>query len=268
LSFDNEPEQYLFTAILRPGNSPDKRGVLGVLRRIIPQLRQAFPKARILVRLDGGFASPEILDFLDDESRVDYAIGFAKNRVLSRFARTLMRRARAMSRRSGRTEHLYGECFYAAKKWSRKRRVIIKAEVVCHPGRKPKENPRFVVTNLRQSPRWVYRRIYCERGETENRIKELKDGLEIDRTSCSSFLANQFRVLMTAAAYILLQELRRHAAGTSCSRSQVWILRDRLLKLGAQVVASVRRILLRLPEGAPFADAWNRVACSIGARAG
>ena len=268
LSFNDEAEQHLFTALLRPGNASDKCGVLGLLRRIVPQLRQAFPNARILIRLDGGFGSPEILDFLDEERRVDYVVGFAKNSVLLRHSSKLLRKARGMSRRSRRTEHVYGECFYAARKWPRQRRVIIKAEVVRHPGRPPKDNPRFVVTNLRQTPRWVYQRVYCERGDIENRIKELKYGLEVDRTSCSRFLANQFRILMTAAAYVLLQELRFHAATTRCARAQVWTLRDRLLKLGAQVVSSTRRILLRLPESFPFADVWNRVALSLRARPG
>ncbi|MCK4415362.1 MAG: IS1380 family transposase [Candidatus Eisenbacteria sp.] len=265
LSFDKEPEQHLFTAILRAGNAGDKRGVLGVLRRLIPQLRQAFPCARILVRLDGGFAGPDILDFLDDEPRVDYVVGFAKNSVLKRFARRLMGRARRLSRQSGQTEHLYRECRYAARKWSRKRRVIIKAEVVRYPGRRPKDNPRFLVTNLHQSPRWIYERIYCHRGDVENRIKELKDGMQIDRTSCSRFLANQFRVLLTAAAYVLMQALRAHAQSTSCARAQVSTLRERLLKLGVQVMASTRRILLRLPMRAPFADTWIAVASSLGA---
>ena len=268
LSFDDEPEQYLFTALLRPGNASDKLGVLAVLRRLVPQLRTAFPQARLLVRLDGGFGGPEILDFLDDEPRVDYVVGFAKNSVLSRFARRLMGKARKISRRSQHTEHVYGECRYAAGKWSRRRRIIIKAEVVCHPGRMPKDNPRFVVTNLEQTPRWIYERVYCERGDVENRIKELKYGLDIDRTSCSRFLANQLRVLMAAAAYVLMQELRLHAAKTSCARAQVWILRQRLLKIGAQVVSSVRRLLLRLPETFPFKDEWTQIACSLGARAG
>lgn len=268
LSFDGEPDQYLFTALLRPGNASDKWGVLAVLRRIIPQLRLAFPNARILVRLDGGFGSPEILDFLDEEPRVDYVVGFAKNSVLLRACTKLMRKARRISRQSGRTEHVYGECRYAARKWKRQRRVIIKAEVVRCPGRDPKDNPRFVVTNLRQSPRWVYERVYCERGDVENRIKELKEGLEIDRTSCSRFLANQFRVLLTAAAYVLMQELRLRAARTTCARAQVWILRDRLLKLGVQVISSVRRIVLRLPADSPYADVWGQVALALGAGSG
>ena len=116
-----------------------------------------------------------------------------------------MGKARKLSRQSGQTEHVYGECQYAARKWSSKRRVIIKAEVVRHPGREPKDNPRFVVTNLSQTPQWIYERVYCQRGEVENRIKELHLGLEMDRTSCPSFWANQLRVLMTAAAYGLMQ---------------------------------------------------------------
>jgi len=268
LSFDDEAEQYLFTALLRPGNARDRLGVLGVLGRVIPQVRSAFPGARILVRLDGGFGGPEILDFLDDQPRVDYVIGFARNSVLARSVRRLMGKARNMSRRSKRTEHVYGDCRYRAGTWSHDRRIIIKAEVVRLDGRDPKDNARFVVTNLRQTPRWLYERVYCARGDVDNRIKELKYGLEIDRTSCTSFLANQFRVLLTAAAYILMQELRMHATHTSCARAQVGTLRDRLLKIGAQVVSSTRRILVHLPESFPFREDWTRIACSLGARSG
>ena len=124
------------------------------------------------------------------------------------------------------------------------------------------------MTNLRQTPRWVYEHVYCERGDVENRIKELKYGLEIDRTSCSRFLANQFRVLLTAAAYVLLQELRLQAQPTSCARAQVWTLRQRLLTIGAQVVSSTRRLLLRLPESFPYKPEWIQIACALGARTG
>ena len=112
---------------------------------------------------------------------------------------------------------------------------MIKAEVVRLGDREPRDNPRFVVTNLRQTPRFLYERIYCARGDIENRIKELLDGLQIDRTSCCRFWANQLRVLLTAAAYVLMQELRLRAARTACARAQVTWLRDRLLKLGAHV---------------------------------
>ncbi|MGH2398075.1 MAG: transposase, partial [bacterium] len=197
-----------------------------------------------------------------------YVIAMAGNSVLKSRAEPLMRKARRLSHAAGQTEHLYGECRYAARKWNRKRRVIIKAEVVRLEGREPKDNPRFVITNLPGKPQSIYERVYCERGEIENRIKELHHGLEIDRTSCSRFWANQLRVLMTAAAYVLMQELRLRAAGTACARAQVSTLRERLIKLGAHVVVSVRRIVLHLPSSHVFQRDWARVAMSLGARAG
>ena len=265
LSFNDEPEQYLVTAVLRPGNAPAARGAVGLLRRLLRRIRRAFPRAAIGVRLDGGFATPQVLDFLDSEPGLEYTVAMAKNAVLERRAEPAMRQARQLSQASGETEHVYRECRYAARKWPRLRRVIFKAEVVRHPGREPKDNPRFVVTNLQQPPEWIYERVYCPRGEIENRIKELHLGLEIGRTSCSSFWANQFRVLMTAAAYVLMQELRLRAARTACARAQVWTLRDRLLKLGAQVVASVRRLVVHLPHSFPYLDAFRRVALALGA---
>lgn len=267
-TFDGERESYLLAAVLRPGNAPAKLGAVAILKRLLSRLRVAFPKARFRVRLDGGFACPEVLAFLEAQPRLDYAVAIAKNTVLSRRVRRLMGTARRLSRESDRTAHVYGELRYAARTWPRKRRLIVKAEVVRHPGREPKDNPRFVVTNVPGTPCWIYERVYCGRGEIENRIKELHHGLEIDRTSCSSFLANQFRVLLTAAAYVLFQELRRRAARTSCARAQVSTLRERLLKVGAQVVASVRRVVLHLPETFPLIDIWQRLALGVGARAG
>jgi hypothetical protein len=264
LSFNDEVEQYLFTAVLRPGNAPAKLGTLGILKRLIARLRRAFPKARLRVRLDGGFAAPEILDFLDAEPRLDYVVAMAKNAVLKRRVHKPMGRARRLSRESGKTAHVYGETQYAAGKWAYKRRVIYKAEVVRHPGRAPKDNPRFVITNLKQTPRWVYERVYCQRGDIENRIKELHDGLEIDRTSCSSFWANQLRVLMTAAAYVLMQELRLHARRTSHARSQVSTLRNHLFKIGARFIVSARRIVMHLPASFPDFKSWKRIAASLG----
>jgi len=267
-TFNDEPEQYLLAAVLRPGNATAKLGAIGILARLLERLRDAFPKARFRVRLDGGFACPEILDFLDEQADVQYAVAMAKNLTLEWKADRFMRSARKLSRESEKTEHVYGECRYRAKTWKHERRVIIKAEVVRHPGREPKENPRFVVTNLPGKPQWIYEKVYCGRGEIENRIKELHHGLEIDRTSCSRFWANQFRVLLTAAAYVLMQELRLRAARTSCARAQVWTLRERLLKIGAQVVVSIRRIVLHLPSSCPDRDAWSRIAFSFGATAG
>jgi hypothetical protein len=267
VSFNEESEQYLLAAVLRPGNAPAKAGAMGILLRVLKRLWKAFPKARIRVRLDGGFADPLVLEFLDAMG-VEYVVAMAKNAVLERLAEPAMKQARRLSKQSGQTERVYGESRYAAKSWSSKRRVIFKAEVVRHPGKEPKDNPRFVVTNLKQNPQGIYERVYCGRGEIENRIKELHEGLEIDRTSCTRFWANQFRVLMTAAAYVLIEELRLRAARTACARAQVWTLRERVLKLGAHVVVSVRRVVIHLPVSFPFLASFRQIALSFGALSG
>lgn len=265
VTFNREPDQYLFCYVLRAGNAPAGQGAQGILERIIGQVRASFPKARIEVRLDGGFAGPELLNFLDEKD-VDYLIGIAKNKVLERRARRRMGRARRLSRIRNKTANVFGETRYAAASWKgHKRRVLIKAEVVRAPGKEPKDNARFVVTNLKQSPCHLYKRVYCGRGDIENRIKELHHGLEIDRTSCTDFLANQLRVLITAAAYVLMQEVRLAAKGTSCERAQVSTLRERLIKLGAWIETSVRRIVVHLPRSTPHRCEWQRIARSLGA---
>src|SRR5215467_585423 len=123
--------------------------------------------------------------------------------------------------------------------------------------------PRFVVTNLVQTPEHVYQ-IYRERGDVENRIKELKDGLALDRLSCSRFLGNQFRLLLTAAAYILVQALRWHATGTAWATAQAITLRERVLKVAVWVERSVRRIVLHLPAAFPWRLSWHQLACAVG----
>jgi Transposase DDE domain group 1 len=268
LTFNDEREQYLCAAVLRPGNAPATRGALGLLRRLLPLLRLAFPKARFLVRLDGGFATPDTFEFLDAEPRLEYVVAMAENAVLTRCAASAMIDARAQSEASGQTAHVYTETRYAARTWGQERRVVIKAEVVRLEGRDPRDNARFVVTNLRQTPRFVYEDVYCARGDIENRIKELHDGLQIGRTSCCRFWANQLRVLLTAAAYVLMQELRLRAARTACAHAQVTTLRERLLKLGVHVASSVRRIVLHLPMSTPDLDAWRQIAVALGARTG
>lgn len=214
LTFNEEPEQYLFAYVLRPGNATASVGAIGILSRLLPRLRAAFLRARLRVRLDGGFAADDTFAFLEREG-LEYVIAMAKNKVLQRRAARLMGTARRLSRETGETAQVYSECRYAAGTWPQRRRVIIKAEVVRHPGREPKNNPRFVVTNLKHSPRHLYEAIYCARGDIENRIKELHHGLEIDRASCTRFLANQLRGLLTAAAYVIYQELRLSAARTA-----------------------------------------------------
>ena len=141
-----------------------------MLCRLLPLLRQAFPQARFLVRLDGGFATPEIFDYLDAEPRLDYVVAMAKNAVLQRHAEPALLVAQAQSAASGQTAHVYADTRYRARTWDRDRRVVIKAEVVRLGDREPRDNPRFVVTNLRQTPRFVHERIYCARGDIENQL--------------------------------------------------------------------------------------------------
>jgi len=264
VTFTDEPMQYAVAAVLRPGNAPAKLGAIGLLRRLIRRLREAFPQAILRVRLDGGFASNPLFDFLEAEG-VEYVVGMASNARLDKRIRRLLGKARMRAKATSRTEHLYGETRYAAKKWSHRRRVVMKAEIVRHPGRDPKNNPRFVVTNLAGAPRTVYEEVYCQRGDMENRLKELHHGLEMDRTSCSRFLANQFRVLLTLAAYILFQELQRRAHSTTCADAQVTTLRERLIKLAVWVERSVRRIVLHLPATFPWLRAWRQIARAVGA---
>jgi hypothetical protein len=264
VSFDDEPDQYLCAAVLRPGNVGAAAGAVGVLRRLIELVRAVFPQASIRVRLDGGFASPAVFDFLDAEPRLEYVVAMASNAMLDRRAEEALEIARLCAGLTEATEHVYSETRYAARSWKHERRVVIKAEVVKADGKEPRDNPRFVVTNMKQSPRWIYEEIYCQRGDIENRIKELK-ALDVDRTSCNRFWANQLRVLMTAAAYVLMQEVRLAAALTALARAQVWTLRERLLKLGARVVSSVRRLVVHLPQSFPWQSEFQKVAHALGA---
>jgi len=177
LTFNEEAEQYLVAAVLRPGNVSGSRGAIGILRRLLRRLDVAFPGVVFRVRLDGGFAAPEVLEFLDRQPRVEYVVNLASNAVLDRLVEPAMRTARRLSKKSGQTEHVYGEFRYKTKKtWKYERRILYKAEVTRHANRDAKDNPRFVVTNMKQSPQWLYEQVYCQRGDLENRIKELHYG--------------------------------------------------------------------------------------------
>lgn len=264
LSFDGDAEQYLIAYVLRAGNVPAKQGLLGVLDRLLPRLRAAFPQAQLRIRLDAGFTGPELYDYFETHG-LEYVVCMAKNPVLQALAEPLLEPLRQALAAGEVPQRSFGECAYRARSWKHARRVIIKADIARHPGRKPKDNPRFLVTNIKGSAQRIYEQVYCARGDVENRIKELKHGLDIDRTSCTRFFANQFRALITAAAYVLMQELRLQARHTSCAGAQVSTLRLRLLKLGAWVERSVRRIVVHLPVHTPHAEAWRRIARSVGA---
>lgn len=193
-----------------------------------------------------------------DELKVEYMVAMGENKRLASLAERHMQAARSLTERFERSTTLHGECSYRTRSWSRDRRVIFKAEVVSAAGKSPRDNARYVITNLRHKPERVWD-LYCQRGDSENRIKELKNDLEVDRTSCSSYLANQVRVLLTAAAYVLFQELRV----ATRERSQVATLRLRLLKIGATIVESTRRVLVSMPASHPWKDDWHRAAAAV-----
>ena len=265
ISFDDDPEQHLVAALLRRGTAKETEGGLAILRRLVAALRAAFPKAKILVRLDAGFSGVQLFDLLRD-LEVDHVVGMAENPVLVAGSAKLLRSVRRESEERGVTVRRFGEMRYRARSWSGEaRRVVFKAEVLA-PGDKPaKDNTRYVVTNLQSgSARRIYQQ-YCQRGDAENRIKELKDDLEIDRTSCSSFTANQLRVLLTAAAYVLYQELRCRITRRDEVRTQVGTLRLQLIKIGGRIVESVRRIVVHLAANHPWRERWRHAAQRCGA---
>ena len=264
LTFDDEPRQYLVAAILRPGNVPATTGVHGLLWRLIPKLCRAFPRARLRVRLDAGFAAPAIFDDLE-AAGVDYVVAMQKNAVLDDLAAPHLIPLRAAATTTHSTATTYHEARYQAGTWIQPRRVVIKAEVVWHHGREPRDNARFVITNLRHAPERLYTEIYCARGDSENRLKELHHALAFGRTSCTRFWANQLRVTLTAAAYVLLQELQLHADQTTLAGAQVPRLRQALITIGVQVIRSARRVVLHFPRSHPDQPAWGQIAKHLGA---
>jgi hypothetical protein len=207
----------------------------------------------IELRADSALALPEVYEGCE-KLALPYTISLPKNDRLVEKAQPWMRDAKAIHAETGEKVQVFGEFLHAAHTWSRERRVICKAEVMSQG-----ENPRFVVTSRRLPPKKLYR-FYCQRGDPENRIKELKLDLKADRLSCHRFWANQFRLLLHAAAYVLMQAMRAALAGTELARAQVTTLRLQLLKVGARVRESVRRVLVQLPSAYPWFDLWHLLA--------
>lgn len=262
LTIDGETEQHLFHARLRPGTSKEPRVSVALLRRTVKRLRMAFIGAEVVVRLDAGFAAPHLLETLD-ELGVKYVVGFPGNKVLDRMAAGHLIYARYLASYCEGTCAAFGDGQYRAKTWKRERRIVFKAEVTVHPDREDRDNARFLLTNFDSRPHEAWN-FYVRRGDSENRIKELKHDLDIGLTSCSSYAANQLRVLMCAMAYFLLQELRASLKGTELARAQVCTLRMRLLKVAVVMKESVRRILLTFPRSYPWQELWCRAAQRIG----
>ena len=240
---------------LRAGNSHPGKGVAGLLRWLFWRLKRAFPGVRIVLRADAGFALPEILQVCE-RSRVGYAIGFARNGVLERKIADLLERARLQYIQSGQKARLFDDVYYAASTWESPRRLVMKAEWL------PKgANPRFVLTNLELPAQELYDSFYVQRGaDSEHRIKELKLGIQADRLSCHNFVANQFRLLLSQAAFILMLAIRQAASGTQFATAQVERLRSMLIKGAARVQVSTRRVLVELAAYCPFADELRLIA--------
>ena len=245
----------LISAILRPGQRPTGAENAMILRRVLKLLRQHFPETRIVVRGDGHFANPELMQLIDTLPNTDFIFGLGGNAVLKRLAEPTMRQARALyaqRQRSGETRtRLYSEFDYGAGSWDQAYRVILKAEVLALG-----DNPRFVVTSMRLSqPQTVYTELYCARGQCENFIKQVKCDLAADRTSCTTFLANCMRLQLHAAAYVLHQQLRTEALKyTELAAAQPMTVILKLFKVATQVKQYKDRVILHLPSAYPFKD--------------
>jgi len=247
---------HLLVAYLRPSNIDAARHSRAILKLLVRRLRQAWPDVPIIVRADSGFCRWRLMRWCDRHG-VGYLLGLAKNAVLERHTAAWQAEAEQAHRADGQAHRFFGEFPYAAQSWDRPRRVLAKAEYL--PG--DKANPRFVVTNLAGDPRPLYEQRYCQRGDMENRIKEQQLDLFADRTSCHRFVANQFRVLLAAAAYVLVSHIRRAGlVGTELERAAVGTIRLKLFKVGAWVQRSVRRVLVRLASSYPWQGLFTAVA--------
>jgi len=253
LVFDGTSGQ-LITAVLRGGTVHAGHGSLAILKRIVAAVRARWPEVTLALRADSGFALPAVYDYCERE-RITYTIGLATNARLERAVAPLRVEAeRQSAAHDGPKVRLMGETVYQADSWPVARRVVMKAEVLAKG-----TNTRFVVTTRTEAPTAVYD-WYVDRGETENWIKDLKAGCFADRLSCHRFWANQFRLLLHAAAYWLLDTLRRWLVARRVARMTLETLRLRLLKIGGWVRERRDRVRLRLASSHPSETWWHALA--------
>jgi hypothetical protein len=248
---------------LRPSDAKEVEGILATLKRLVERIRTQWPKTKLIFRGDGWFATPELYEWCENQE-VAYIIGIAGNRVLheksERWQKAAQAKASASATKSARR---YGRFSYQAGGWSREREVIVKAEVT--PLGK---NPRYVVVwGVKGKPRRLYER-YGQRGNCENRIKEIKEGVRADRMSCHEWEGNAFRLMLGCVAYQLFVGLRRLAKGTELGRAQVEKLRLSLIKIGARVKESVRRVRIELCSSSPSQGMFRKLAGRLGVVSG
>src|SRR5216684_3762146 len=243
--------RHLLAAKLRPANIDGSAGAVEEIARIVAQIRERWPTVRIILRADSGFARDALMTWCEVNG-VDFIFGLAKNVRLNRAIGTELVAAREESRTTGQPARRFKELAWSTRKsWSRKRRVIGKAEWT-----QGGANPRFIATSLMAADgdgRRLYEDVYCARGEMENRIKECQMDLFADRTSTGTMRANQLRLWFASMAYVLLDSLRRLALqGTALANATCGTIRRKLFKIGALVTISVRRIKLAMASGCPY----------------
>jgi hypothetical protein len=257
LVFDGQTGQ-LITAVLRSGNAHASKGALAVLRRLVRALRERWPGIEVEIRADSGFAIPAIYDYCEAEG-IAYTIGLIPNSRLEEIAAPLLTQAHAQQQETGAEKvRLAGEAGYQAGSWTRFRRVVFKAEVL------PKgPNTRFVVSSRPDPPLDLYD-WYVDRGEAEHWIKDFKSACFGDRLSCHAFAANQFRLLLHAAAYWLLDTLRHWLTKRGVARVQLDTLRLLLLKIGGRVRQLLSRVRLHLSSSHPAQPLWHLLASRPG----
>lgn len=245
----------LITAVLRPGRRPTGQEIVTILKRVVAYLRKAWPHVQILLRADSHFSTPEVHDWCEG-NQVYYVLGQAGNAKLEKQGRPLLAQARRLYSITREKVRLFESFMYQAGTWSKPRRIVFKAEVTPEGA-----NPRFVVTNLQSSQAsFVYDRIYCARGRMEGFIKNHKTFLHSDRTSCRKFTANQFRLLLHSAAYVLLHALcEKGLQGTQWARAQFDTIQNRILKVGARVRELATRVKFHFPTSFPLKDVYARI---------
>lgn len=245
----------LITTILRPGKRPSGREIVTILKRIVKKVRQAWPGAGILLRGDSHFSAPAVYEFCDQHD-ISYVFGFKSYKPLMQAAAKLMIQARELYEQSAKAVKIYGQTAYQAQSWPAAKRIICKAEY-----NDKGANTRFIITNLKHSRyRFIYETIYCGRGAMELMIKEHKNHLLSDRTSCSSFQANQFRLFIHSIAYILMHAFRqRHLRQTEFAKAQFDTIRLQLIKIGSRVRRLSTRIKIHLPAAYPFKQDFERI---------
>ena len=251
---------HLLAAKLRPANIDASAGAVAEVARIIAQIRRRWPRVKILLRADSGFARDALMTWCE-ANRVDYVFGLARNSRLVQHVHIDLAWAEDEAGRTGRPARRFADFRWTTRdSWSRRRRVVAKAEWM--PGRgEAGANPRFIVTSLTAGEvdaRTLYERLYCARGDMENRIKECQFDLFADRTSAATMRANQLRLWFASLAYVLLSALRRLALRhTRLATATCGSLRLKLLKIGAQVRISVRRIRVAMASACPYVDEFT-----------